>query len=267
MTGRAGEGATAGDQFECAARRLAGAHRVVVFTGAGVSKESGIATFREGEDAVWNKYDAMEMATMEGYLRDPSYVWAWYQYRFGLVEGCDPNPAHVAIAEMERLVPELAVVTQNIDGLHQRGGSSTVLELHGSIRRFKCLHGRHGGFTREEVERQADRPPRCPECGELIRPDVVWFGEMLPEGVLQESFRLAQRCDVMLVVGTSGVVQPAALLPHVARESHAFVIDVNPQRGESARAADVFLKGAAGEVLPRLVDGMREVAAQNGLPV
>lgn len=255
------------EPLQIAARRLAAARRVVVFTGAGVSKESGIATFRDGEDALWNKYDAMEMATIEGFLRDPSYVWSWYQYRFGLVDECEPNPAHAAIAELERLVPELVVVTQNIDGLHQRGGSSTVLELHGSIRRFKCLYGRHGGFTREDVERQEERPPRCPECGELMRPDVVWFGEMLPEDVLQESFRRARRCDAMLVVGTSGVVQPAALLPYVARESHACVIDVNPQRGESARAADVFLEGAAGEVVQRLVSAVREIVAQNGLPI
>jgi len=257
----------ADDELGPAARRLAAARRVVVFTGAGVSKESGIATFRDGEDALWDKYDPMEMATIEGFVRDPSYVWSWYQYRFGLIDDCRPNPAHVAIAELERLIPELTVVTQNVDGLHQRGGSSTVLELHGSMHRFKCLHSRHTGFTREQIEKWRGRPPRCPACGELVRPDVVWFGEMLPEDVLEEAFRLARRCDVMLVVGTSGVVQPAALLPQAARETHAFVIDVNPERGESARAAHMFLQGAAGEVLPRLLQATRELAAQNGMPI
>jgi NAD-dependent deacetylase len=159
------------------------------------------------------------------------------------------------------------VVTQNIDGLHLRAGSGDVLELHGSIRRFKCLHGRHGGFSRADVDGQTARPPRCPACGEMIRPDVVWFGEQLAEAVIERAFRLAEDCDAMLVVGTSGVVQPAASLPLLARRSRAFVVDVNPERDEIADLADVFLQGPGGEVLPRLLAAMEEEAAQNGVPL
>ncbi len=255
------------EQIRFAARRLAAARRIVVFTGAGVSKESGIATFRDAEDGLWSKYDPMEMATERGFLRDPEYVWDWYEYRFGLVDQTQPNAGHLAIAAMERLVPELVVVTQNIDGLHARAGSTDVLELHGSIRRFKCLRGRHSGFSRSDFVDQTAKPPRCPRCGELIRPDVVWFGEQLDGAVLDRAFRLAEACDAMIVVGTSGVVQPAALLPILAKQSRAFVLDVNPQPDEIAGLADVFLQEPGGEALPRLLAAMEELAAQNGVPI
>jgi NAD-dependent deacetylase len=255
-----------------AARRLTAARRIVVFTGAGVSKESGIATFRDAEDALWNRYDPMEMATLEGFVRDPEYVWGWYEYRFGLVDQAQPNPGHVAIAAMERLAPEVVVVTQNIDGLHTRAGSGDVVELHGSIRRFRCLDGQHrhaapAVYSRADLAGQTEKPPRCPRCGQMIRPDVVWFGEQLDEAVVDRAFRLAENCDAMLVVGTSGVVQPAALLPVVAKRARAFVADVNPQRDEIADLADAFLQGPGGEVLPRLFAAMQEQAAQNGIPI
>jgi NAD-dependent deacetylase len=259
--------ATTDELIGFAARRLAAARRLVVFTGAGVSKESGIATFRDGEDALWNRYNPMDMATVEGFVRDPEYVWSWYEYRFGLVDRTAPNPGHLAIADMERLVPELVVVTQNIDGLHVRAGSTDVVELHGSIRRFKCLHGRHVGFSRSDLADQTAKPPRCPRCGEMIRPDVVWFGEQLEAAVIDRAFRLAEACDAMVVVGTSGVVQPAASLPLLARRARAFIVDVNPERDEIADLADVFLQGPGGEVLPRLLAAMREHAAQNGVPI
>lgn len=264
-----------------AARRLTAARLLVVFSGAGVSKESGIATFRDADDGLWSRYDAMEMATREGYLRDPEYVWGWYEHRFGLVDETGPNPGHLALAGMERLVPQLVVVTQNIDGLHARAGSTDVVELHGSIRRFRCLSGRHRAhdvtgappeaitvfYTRDQLADLPGRPPRCPHCGELIRPDVVWFGELLDEMVLGRAFDLARACDAMLVVGTSGVVQPAASLPILARQAQAFLVDVNPEPDEIAALADVFLQGPGGEVLPRLLAAMEEAAAQSGLPI
>lgn len=242
-----------------AARRLAGVTRLVVLTGAGVSKESGIPTFREAQDGLWARYDPMMMASREGFLRDPKLVWEWYEYRFGMVEAARPNSGHLAIAELEQIIPDTAVITQNIDGLHQAAGSRVVYELHGSIRRYKCLSGRHTGFTRQDVLAAAERPPRCPRCGDLLRPDVVWFGEYLPEDVLAAAFTLSGQCDAMLVVGTSGVVQPAASLPFVAAQAGALVIDVNPERDEIADVADIFLQGRGGEVLPGLVVALRAV--------
>lgn len=244
------------DLIEEAARKLAGVKRLVVLTGAGVSKESGIPTFREAQAGLWARYDPMEMATQEGFLRNPKLVWEWYEYRFGMVASAQPNAGHRAIAELEQIIPSVAVVTQNIDGLHQAGGSSNVIELHGSIRRYKCLSGRHTGFSPADLA-GLDKPPRCPHCGDLLRPDVVWFGEYLAEDVLATAFALSEQCDAMLVVGTSGVVQPAAALPFVAACAGALVIDVNPDRDEIAHMADVFLQGTGGAVLPSLLDSLR----------
>jgi NAD-dependent deacetylase len=245
-------------RVQSAARALAHSRRLVVFTGAGVSKESGIATFREPETGLWAQYDPMDLATPEAYVRDPAFVWSWYEHRFGAAAAASPNPGHIAIAELENLLPRVSVVTQNIDGLHQRAGSSDVIELHGSMFRFKCLSGKHTGFVLEEFVAQDVKPPRCPECGEPLRPDVVWFGEALPGDALDRAQALSAACDVMLVVGTSGVVYPAAAMPLVAAEAGATVIDVNPERDALTAAADIFLQGPGGEVLPGLVAAVRE---------
>jgi len=241
-----------------AARSVARARRLVVFTGAGVSKESGIATFREPETGLWAQYDPMDLATREAYVRDPAFVWSWYEHRFGAAAAASPNPGHIAIAELESLLPRVSVVTQNIDGLHQRAGSSDVIELHGSMFRFKCLPGKHTGFVLEDFAGQDVKPPRCPECGEPLRPDVVWFGEALPGDAIDSAQALSAACDVMLVVGTSGVVYPAAAMPLLAAEAGATVIDVNPERDALTAAADIFLQGRGGEVLPGLVAAVRE---------
>jgi NAD-dependent deacetylase len=245
-------------RVQSAARALARSRRLVVFTGAGVSKESGIATFREPETGLWAQYDPMELATCEAYAGRPELVWDWYEHRFGAAAAASPNPAHNAIAELERLLPRLSVVTQNIDGLHQRAGSSDVVELHGSMFRFKCLQGEHTGFVLDDFADQQAKPPRCPQCGELLRPDVVWFGEALPGDAIDRAQALSAACDVMLVVGTSGIVYPAAALPLLAAEAGATVIDVNPERDAVAAAADIFLQGPGGEVLPELVAAVRE---------
>lgn len=242
--------------IEEAARKLAGVKHLVVLTGAGVSKESGIPTFREAQDGLWARYDPMMMASREGFLSNPKLVWEWYEYRFGMVESAQPNAGHIAIVELEQIIPSVSVVTQNIDGLHQAAGSRNVIELHGSIRRYKCLNGRHTGFTRADLA-GLDKPPRCPRCGDLLRPDVVWFGEYLAAEVLAAAFTLSKQCDAMLVVGTSGVVQPAASLPFVAAHTGALVIDVNPDRDEIADVADIFLQGPGGTVLPALVAALR----------
>jgi NAD-dependent deacetylase len=240
-----------------AARVLAGARRVVVFTGAGVSAESGIPTFREPETGLWARYDPMELATLDGFLEDPPLVWRWYEHRFGLAAQAAPNPGHAAIAELERLVPGTVVVTQNVDGLHQRAGSTDVVELHGTMHRFKCLHGRHGGYTLEQVRALPDAPPHCPECGDLMRTDVVWFGEALPEDALLRAEELALACDAMLMVGTSAIVYPAAALPLMALEARAVVIEVNPEPSALSARVQHVLAGKGGEVLPRLVGAVR----------
>jgi NAD-dependent deacetylase len=245
------------DDIAAAARRLAPATSVVVLTGAGVSRESGIPTFRDVQTGLWARYDPAQLATRGGFLRDPQLVWAWYDYRRRMVEAAEPNAGHHAIVTLARLLPAVTVVTQNVDGLHQAAGSLRVLELHGSLRRFKCLGGGHDGFTAADFAGQAETPPHCPACGDLLRPDVVWFGEMLPEEVLAEATALCGACDLLLVVGTSGVVYPAAGLPGLARRAGAYVIDVNPQRDEIAGDADLFLQGPGGEVLPALAEAVR----------
>jgi len=244
--------------LRAAAARLARARRVVVYSGAGVSKESGISTFRDPSEGLWAKYDPMELATAEAYARDPAFVWAWYMDRFGLIEQAQPNPGHVALAELAELVP-LTIVTQNIDGLHQRAGSRDVIELHGSALRFKCLAGRHTGLSLADLAGSDEAPPRCPQCGEIVRPDIVWFGEALPTAALERAFELASRCEVLLAVGTSGVVYPAAMVPVLAHEAGAAVIDVNPEPNAIANMADWFLQGPGGEVLPRLVTEVRRL--------
>jgi NAD-dependent deacetylase len=247
----------ADDALQTAARAVARSARLAVFTGSGVSKESGIATFREPETGLWAQYDPMQLATSEAYRKDPAFVWSWYEHRFGVAAAAEPNPGHYAIADLEELLPRVVVITQNIDGLHQRAGSSHVVELHGTMRSFRCVGGRHRGFGWDDFADQQEKPPRCPVCGDHLRPEVVWFGEALPQDALNAAQQLSAACDVMLVVGTSGVVYPAAAVPLIAREAGATVVDVNPERDALSQMCDVFLRGPGGEVLPRLVAAVR----------
>ncbi len=235
------------------------ADKVVVFTGAGVSAESGIPTFRQAQSGLWAKYDPMRLATVDGFLRDPRLVWQWYAYRRRLVREKEPNPGHAAIFELESWAGELTVITQNVDGLHHRAGSARVIELHGNITRVKCFEGGHVYPDWDDEDAGGgELPPLCEHCGQMLRPDVVWFGEQLPEGALVESFSLAGSCGVMLVVGTSGKVQPAASLPVAAREAGARVIEINPEPSEITPTAHFLLKGASGEVLPQIVRQLRK---------
>jgi NAD-dependent deacetylase len=194
-------------------------------------------------------------------LRNPTFVWSWYEHRFGAAVSAEPNPGHLALAELETLLPNVVVITQNIDGLHQRAGSSDVIELHGSMLLFKCIHGTHAGFTVADFAGQEQKPPRCPACGELLRPDVVWFGEALPADAIQRAQAVSAACDVMLIVGTSGVVFPAAAMPLLALQAGAVVIDVNPEMDALAGRATVFLRGPGGTVLPELLATVRERAS------
>jgi NAD-dependent deacetylase len=247
--------------LDAAVRILRDARHVVASTGAGMSRESGIPTFRDAQEGLWARFNPEELATEQGFRAAPARVWGWYAYRRQRILECSPHAGHRAMAELERILPELVVVTQNIDGLHQAAGSSDVIELHGSIRRLKCLDRSHPfrGELPADPAAGAEReqePPPCPECGSPLRPDVVWFGELLPAAATDRAWTLAQRCDAMLVVGTSGMVWPAAELPFLAARAGASIVEINPVRSEISRIADVFLDGAAGEVLPLLVQAL-----------
>lgn len=243
-----------------AARLFDGAQLVAVASGAGISKESGVPTFRDAQEGLWARYDPQQLATPEAFRRNPDLVWSWYMYRADLVGAVEPNAGHYAVVELEELFPQVVVLTQNVDGLHIRAGSTDVVELHGSIRRFKCSANCRGDPTiidLSAIEYTGETAPPCPYCGARVRPDVVWFGEALPPAALERAFEVASRCDVMLVVGTSGIVQPAASLPYRAKQSGAAIVEVNPQPGGITPIADVFLRGPSGRVLPRLVAALR----------
>lgn len=244
-----------------AAVALRQARRVVVATGAGMSRESGIPTFRDALTGLWARYDPEELATEAAFRRHPARVFGWYAWRRRLVRAVTPHAGYHALVTLERLVPELAVVTQNVDGLHRRAGSRRVLELHGSLERFSCVDARHPFPADAAPEPEGDgecEPPRCPRCGSWVRPDVVWFGELLPERVTAEAWDLAAVCGVMLVVGTSGLVQPAAQLPFIARDAGATVIEVNPDPSEISDAAHIVCRGPAGTLLPELVTALTQ---------
>jgi NAD-dependent deacetylase len=243
-----------------AAEILARAERVVVSSGAGMSKESGIPTFRDAMEGLWARFDPQELATETGFRRNPRRVWSWYAWRRHRVSEARPHPGYHALVQLESLVPALVVVTQNVDGLHAEAGSRDVVELHGNLRRVKCLD-RHHPFTGELLDDGAEGesdPPPCPVCGSPLRPDVVWFGESLPERAVERAWALAGECDVLLLVGTSGTVWPAAELPWVAQRAVARVIEVNPEPSELTAVAGVFLQGRAGEVLPELARAVNE---------
>ncbi|MBN1120427.1 MAG: NAD-dependent deacylase [Anaerolineae bacterium] len=252
---------TLAQNIQKAAEAFNRAEFIVVSTGSGISRESGIHTFREAQTGLWEKYDPEELATPQAYYRNPDFVWKWYQYRFGLVSDAEPNPGHYAVAELESLVSRLVLLTQNIDNLHARAGSTDVVELHGNISRFKCSVNCQGDPTvidLNTIDHDEDHAPHCPYCDALVRPDVVWFGENLPAAAIDRAFAVSAQCDLMLVVGTSGIVQPAASLPMLARRSGAVVIEVNPNPSQITPLAHIFLQGPSGEVLPRLVDAVRE---------
>jgi NAD-dependent deacetylase len=233
-----------------AAEILRSAQRVVAFTGAGVSAESGVPTFR-GAGGLWEGHPVEELASPRGFYADPVKVWRFYEERRRNLANVKPNPAHRVLAGWQERFPRYAVVTQNVDGLHQAAGARGVLELHGSIWRVRCL-----GCGREREERTVPLPrvpPLCSGCGAMERPGVVWFGEFLPEVVMAAAFAAIEGCEVLVVVGTSAVVYPAAGFVEVAATAGAKVIEVNPEASSMAHFADVALRGPAGELLP-LVD-------------
>ncbi len=232
---------------------LNSAQKVAVLTGAGISAESGIPTFREAQTGLWSKYRPEDLATPSAFRRDPKLVWEWYQWRRQLIHQSDPNAGHYAIAQLEGLVPSFTVITQNVDGFHQSAGSLNVIELHGNIMRTICFDSGHN------VDRWEDNeiPPRCPICRSYLRPDVVWFGEGLPRTALENAIRETRECNVFFAIGTSAVVEPAASLPWIAKENGASLVEVNPSTTPVTPIADYVFHKPAGELLPELVHALK----------
>jgi NAD-dependent deacetylase len=234
------------------ANRIQSASRITILTGAGVSAASGVPTFR-GHGGLWKNHDPMQLATPEAFQRDPKLVWEWYNWRRGLMAQCRPNAAHEVLAAWSRRLPGFVLVTQNIDGLHEKAGTENLLRFHGSIWEVLCWDGCSSSPPRWRDDRvpMEPIPPLCPYCGGLLRPGVVWFGEIIDATVLGNSFAAAH-CDLFLTLGTSAVVYPAAGLTHVARNEGAFTVEINQEATPSSRVVDLAIQGRAEEVLSRV---------------
>lgn len=238
--------------FEAVENRLKNSKKIVFVTGAGISQESGIPTFR-GKDGLWRKYDPMKLATIDAFYNNPKLVWEWYEERRRNMLSAKPNPGHKAIAELENYV-DVVVLTQNIDGLHQKAGSTNVLELHGSMIRIKCTEC---DFRDEVVFDFKKLPPMC-SCGKILRPDVVWFGESLPQDVWHDAIFHANSCDVMIIAGTSLVVSPANTLPIYAKQNNALLIEVNPELTLMSAEMDLSLQDTSANALPQLISILKK---------
>ena len=238
-----------------------GARRLTVVTGAGMSAESGVPTFRDAQTGLWEQYSPEDLATVEAWERDPAFVWAWYLWRFERVRHVEPNAGHRAVAALAGVpgVETVTVVTQNVDDLHERGGSADVVHLHGALSRFRCAScgapfDAPVALPHSETERID--PPRCDACGGLVRPGVVWFGEVLPQDAWERGLAAVEAADVVLVVGTSGIVHPAAGLPVVARGAGAVVVEVNPHDTDVSDVAHHHVRETAAVALPALLDAL-----------
>ena len=244
------------DTIRQVAQRLRALTRVLALTGAGISAESGVPTFR-GQDGLWRNYRATDLATPGAFARDPALVWEWYRWRRSKICDASPNPGHHVLARFEGVWPAFLLATQNVDGLHGRAGSRRLLELHGNIWRARCAAGCGQTVTeatRASRQRDAGAPPTVPvcACGALMRPDIVWFGEALDDTILAQTLDAAASCEALLVVGTSSVVYPAAALPGLAKRHGAIVIEINVEETPLTGAADYTLRGKSGELLPAL---------------
>jgi len=233
--------------FDTVAQKLKDSRKIVFVTGAGISQESGIPTFR-GKDGYWRKYDPMKLASIDAFYDDPKLVWEWYDDRRKNILDVKPNEGHFAISQMEEF-KDVVILTQNIDGLHQRSGSTNVLELHGSIIRIKCTVC---DFIDNITENFESLPPKC-KCGSMLRPDVVWFGEPLPQNIWQSAIKEASVCDVMVIVGTSLVVSPANTLHVYAKQNGAILIEVNPEKTVMSNDMDLSIQATSAEVLPKIL--------------
>ncbi|MAF91447.1 MAG: NAD-dependent deacylase [Bdellovibrionota bacterium] len=236
-------------EIKALAKRLKAANKVVVFTGAGVSVASGVPTFRD-PGGLWDKYSPQELANEEAFRRDPCLVWAWYQWRRKLILDCEPNEAHLSLAKLETMISDFLVVSQNVDGLHQRAGSKNIKCLHGDIFVNRCLDCKK---LSDSNLLDFPEPVSCESCGSLYRPGVVWFGESLDKRSLQDSWRAAERCDLFLSVGTAASVQPAASLIEVAKEAGAYVVELNPNGTYASAGVDLIINEPSEVFFPKLL--------------
>jgi NAD-dependent deacetylase len=224
------------------------AKAVAVLTGAGISAESGIPTFR-GQDGLWKNYRVEDLATPQAYAKNPMLVWEWYKLRFETVMKAEPNAAHYALVKLAEQ-KNLTLVTQNVDGLHERAGQGDVLELHGNITRSRCERCGH----LEKMQTGFEIPPMCKRCGSRCRPNVVWFGEQLPQTTFHKAFESFATCDVALIIGTSGVVEPAASLARLAKQQGGYVVEINPDETPLSFVANLTLRNSASEGMKKLLN-------------
>jgi NAD-dependent deacetylase len=234
--------------------KLKSAKSIVFFTGAGISAESGIPTFR-GEDGIWNKLKPEELASFDAFMRNPDMVWEWYQYRRKIIHDTEPNAGHFAMAEFEKLYEDVTVVTQNVDNLHRRAGSNNIFELHGNIERNYCVDCREPYY----IESDEESLPKCKFCGGLIRPDVVWFGEMLPQEIFANGEQAAAQSDICIIAGTSAVVYPAAYIPITAKNSGSYLVEINVEPTEISHLVNYSIIGKFGEILPLILEAVKKV--------
>jgi len=224
---------------------------IVFFTGAGISAESGIPTFR-GDKGLWKKFKPQELANVDAFMRNPDMVWEWYQYRKNIISKTEPNAGHKTIVEFENFY-DVSVVTQNVDNLHRRAGSKNILELHGNIERNFCIkckeHYHDNGF--------GNSVPKCMKCGGMVRPDVVWFGENLPQDIFDQAVQKAKECDICFIIGTSAVVFPASNIPIVAKQNGAYLVEINIEQTDITSSVDCSINGKSGKVLPDMIKQLK----------
>lgn len=236
-------------------QRIKNSSHTVVITGAGVSAESGVPTFRDAQTGLWAQYEPTELATPEAFQRDPKLVWDWYASRRETVLSVKPNPGHFALAQLGQLIEKMTLITQNVDGLHQAAGSPDVIELHGSIMRAKCFQCL--AVSKGWPDDSKHQPPKCQLCEGLMRPDVVWFNESLPRQAILEAAQAVEQCDLFFSIGTSSMVHPAASFAFTAVENQATVIEINPTETPLTPEANFVLSGPSGKILPRIVERCR----------
>jgi NAD-dependent deacetylase len=248
------------DAIIAAAQLIADSQQIVVLSGAGVSQESGVPTFRDATEGLWAQYDPQQLATPQAFQANPKLVWDWYEWRRAMVRQAQPNPGHRALAALQSQKPGTRLITQNVDDLHEQAGSTDVIHLHGTITISRCFFNCQGNPTPVDItELEWDResgPPPCPYCGRWVRPDVVWFGETLPQDAIRAAMELSRSCDLMLVVGTSGLIMPAASLPVYAQEVGAHIIEVNPDLTPISEIATLRLPGPSGLMLPQVMEAL-----------
>ena len=227
------------------------ARTIVFFTGAGISAESGIATFRD-KDGLWSKFSPTELASVDGFMSNPQRVWEWYQHRRQVLDKASPNPGHFAISKMQELFPNVDLITQNVDRLHQQAGSKDVIELHGNIITNRCFEC-STPYT-AEIDINSNNLPICQKCGGKIRPDVVWFGEMLPADAITKAQEVSEMCEIFFTIGTSAEVYPAANLPLLAKQGGAYVVEINPHKTQISDKVDECIRELSGVALPELLN-------------